>query len=127
MVNKNACRGRKSSSFGIRHHPILKTHRHHRIDLAAPTGTPIYPISDGVVITSEYRRGLGTVVVIDHGDGWTSTYAHCDELFSEVGQSVEMHQQIATVGETGMATGPHLHLEVRQGGVAVDPETLLAP
>ena len=120
--------GIKSSSFGMRHHPILKTHRQHNgLDLAAPTGTPIYPLSDGVVITSEYRRGLGNVVVVDHGDGWTSTYAHCDELFSIVGQSVKMGEQIATVGETGMATGPHLHLEIRQDGVAVDPELLLAP
>ena len=74
---------------------------------------------------SGHRKGLGNVVVIDHGNGWMSTYAHCDALNVNVGDQVSRGDIIATVGETGAATGPHLHLELRKDGVLVNPTDVL--
>ncbi len=114
--------GRLSSSFGIRRHPILKRRRlHNGQDIAAPHGTPIYAAGAGVVISSEYRRGYGNTVIIDHGKGFTTLYAHCSRLYANEGDKVAEGTKIAAVGTTGLSTGPHLHFEVRINGKPVNP------
>ena len=116
------CSGRISSSYGMRFHPILRTRRLHAgVDFAAPSGTPIVAANSGVVIASQTMRGYGNVVIIDHGGGLTTTYAHCSRIFARRGQTVSRGQRIASVGATGLATGPHLHFEVRRNGKAVNP------
>lgn len=116
------CGGRLSSGFGMRFHPILRRSRLHAgVDFAAPSGTPIKAANNGVVIASQRMSGYGNVVIIDHGGGITTTYAHCSRIFVSRGQKVGRGQRIASVGATGLATGPHLHFEVRVNGKAVNP------
>ena len=111
-----------SRRFGHRSDPFHgKTRHHNGLDIAAPEGTPIKPIREGTVVSSGKRGGFGNVVVVDHGDGTTSLYAHCAELKVSKGQRVGRGDVIATVGSTGRSTGPHLHLEVHRNGKAVDP------
>ena len=114
--------GRVSSVFGNRKDPIDGSHRHHNgLDIAAPEGTAIQSIRDGVVSFSGDRGGYGNLVIVDHGDGLETRYAHCAELRVEEGQRVRAGDTIATVGSTGRSTGPHLHLEARKEGTPVDP------
>ena len=111
-----------TSRFGLRSDPFHGKTRHHKgLDIAAPTGTPIHPVRPGTVVSSGERGGYGNVVVLDHGDGTTSLYAHCHELKVKKGDKVAYGDVIATVGSTGRSTGPHLHLEVHRDGKAVDP------
>ena len=114
--------GRLSSEYGDRFHPILKEHRHHDgIDIAAPKGSPIHTVNDGVVSFAGKQGGYGNVVVIDHGDGWTTKYAHCDSIAVSVGDKVSASDVIAAVGSTGRSTGPHLHFEVERDGKNLNP------
>ena len=114
--------GRVSSSFGMRVHPISRQHKHHDgMDIAAPKGSSIKPIADGTVISSGVKGGYGNVVVIEHDNGLTSMYAHCDELLVSVGEQIRKNMTIAKVGSTGFSTGPHLHLEIRKDGILVNP------
>jgi murein DD-endopeptidase MepM/ murein hydrolase activator NlpD len=114
--------GRFTSGFGYRTHPILGERRMHAgVDFAAPPGTPIVSVAPGIVIDAGYRRGYGNTVVIDHGGGVSTLYAHCSRLFVSEGQRVRQGQRIAAVGSTGLSTGPHLHFEVRINGVPVNP------
>lgn len=116
-------KGYLSSRFGRRKHPITGKHSHHKgIDIAAPTGTDIQAVRGGVVTLSGVRGGFGKVVVVDHGDGWTSTYAHCSKVNVQVGQMITSEDIIAQVGSTGMSTGPHLHFEIHHDGKALDPQ-----
>jgi murein DD-endopeptidase MepM/ murein hydrolase activator NlpD len=116
------CGGRLSSGYGMRYHPILRrTRLHAGVDFAAPSGTPIKAANTGVVIASQRMSGYGNVVIIDHGGGITTTYAHCSRIFVSRGQKVMRGQRIASVGATGLATGPHLHFEVRVNGKPVNP------
>lgn len=116
------CSGRLSSGFGMRFHPILRRSRLHAgVDFAAPSGTPIKAANAGVVIASQRMSGYGNVVIIDHGGGITTTYAHCSRIFVARGQKVGRGHRIASVGATGLATGPHLHFEVRVNGKPVNP------
>jgi len=111
-----------TSKFGARRDPFHGKKRMHKgLDIAAVEGTPITPIRPGTVVSSGVRGGYGNVVVVDHGDGTTSLYAHCHELKVEKGQKVGIGDVIATVGSTGRSTGPHLHLEVHKNGTAIDP------
>jgi len=111
-----------TSTFGNRHDPFHGKNSYHKgLDIAAPSGTPIQPVRPGTVVSAGRRGGYGNVVVVDHGDGLTSIYAHCKELKVAAGQRVQPGQVIATVGSTGRSTGPHLHLEVHKNGQAVDP------
>lgn len=115
--------GALTSRFGRRRHPITGKHSHHKgIDIAAPTGADIQAVRGGTVTIAGDRGGFGKVVVIDHGDGWTSTYAHCSELNVQAGQLVSSDDIIAQVGSTGFSTGPHLHFEIHHQGKALDPQ-----
>jgi murein DD-endopeptidase MepM/ murein hydrolase activator NlpD len=117
---------RLTSGFGLRHDPFDgHLTRHAGVDLAAGAGEPIRAAAGGTVLRAGARAGYGEAVEIDHGDGRTTLYAHASELLVHEGDTVEAGQPIARVGETGRATGPHLHFEVRQGGQPVDPSRAL--
>lgn len=109
-------RGRISSRFGRRWGRL-----HAGVDIAAPTGTPIYAAKAGKVSYSGYRGGYGKLVEINHGDGLVTRYGHCSKLLVSSGKRVKKGQLIALVGNTGNSTGPHLHFEVRINGKPVDP------
>ncbi|MBE9111068.1 peptidoglycan DD-metalloendopeptidase family protein [Nodosilinea sp. LEGE 07298] len=118
--------GNISSGFGNRRHPILGYSRFHAgIDFAASQGTPIYAADSGRVIFSGWYGGYGQTVIIDHGDGISTLYAHASRLMVSEGQAVQQGQAIAAVGSTGLSTGPHLHFEVRQNGNPVNPVAYL--
>jgi murein DD-endopeptidase MepM/ murein hydrolase activator NlpD len=108
--------GTVTSGFGMRWGRM-----HEGIDVAAPTGTPIWAAAAGTVIYAGWLGGYGYLVVVDHGNGLATAYAHCSSILVSVGQSVELGETVALVGSTGHSTGPHLHFEVRVNGVAVDP------
>jgi murein DD-endopeptidase MepM/ murein hydrolase activator NlpD len=115
-------KGRISSRFGYRPHPILKKIKYHSgIDIAAPKGTPILAADSGVVIFSKYNGGYGKMITVDHGVGYSTVYGHASVLLVGYGQKVTKGQKIALVGSTGLSTGPHLHFEVRKNGVPQDP------
>lgn len=98
---------------------------HTGIDIAAVYGTPVFATGDGVVIFKGYVGGYGNVVEIDHGNGFSTVYAHLSKFAVELGDRVEKGDIIGYVGTSGRTTGPHLHYEVRIRGVPVDPEPYL--
>ena len=114
---------RISSGFGMRRHPILGYGKMHRgVDFAAPTGTPIFAAGDGVVTFRGWSSGYGNFVQIRHNGTYSTAYGHISRFGNiRVGSRVKQGQVIAYVGATGMATGPHLHFEVRQNGAQVNP------
>ncbi len=119
---------RISSVFGIRRHPILGTTRAHQgTDYAAPTGTPVRAIGDGRVIFAGTKGGYGRTIEIRHPNGFVTRYAHLSRFASGIrsGVSVSISNTIGFVGSTGLATGPHLHLEVLVGGKHRDPRVAL--
>lgn len=115
-------KGWMSSHFGYRRHPItLRIQMHKGVDIVAPVGSSILAPADGVVSYTGYDLAYGKVVVIDHGHGVTTRYAHNSQIFVKVGQEVKRWFVIAALGNTGASTGPHLHYEVRVNGIPVDP------
>lgn len=111
-----------TSPFGMRMHPVYNEMRMHKgIDLASPKGTPIKASKSGVVDFAGVMSGYGNVVIVNHGNGYQTLYAHCNSLLVSRNQSVNQGQTIATVGNTGVGTGDHLHFEVRINGDAVNP------
>jgi murein DD-endopeptidase MepM/ murein hydrolase activator NlpD len=118
--------GEVTSNFGWRVHPILGTERFHAgIDFGADYGSLIYASARGRVIYADWYGGYGNSVIIDHGNGMTTLYAHCSELYVKDGDVVERGQPISAVGSTGFSTGPHLHFELRANGEPVDPAAYL--
>ncbi|MGH8959109.1 MAG: M23 family metallopeptidase, partial [Acidimicrobiia bacterium] len=113
---------RVDSPFGYRVHPILGVRKLHTgIDLSAASGTPIVAAATGRVILAETYGGYGRAVVIDHGGGITTLYAHQSKMAVSVGETIDRGQVVGYVGCSGSCTGPHLHFEVRKNGVPVDP------
>jgi len=114
--------GRVSSGFGKRVHPISKTVKmHNGVDMNASHGDRIIAAEDGVVILSGVKGGYGNTVMIDHGGGMVTLYAHQSKIGVPVGQAVTRGQTIGWIGSTGQSTGPHLHFEVRINGRPVNP------
>lgn len=101
--------------------------RHQGVDIGAPAGTPIYAAASGTVVTSTYGSSYGNYVVIDHGNGYRTLYAHATTRLVQVGQRVSKGEVIARVGSTGNSTGNHLHFEVRRNGTPIDPLQFFKP
>ena len=117
---------RITSKFGYRVHPILKYKKLHTgIDIACPTGTKVIAANGGRVIKSGWNDSYGYVVILDHGGGIATLYAHNSGLLVNEGDIVSRGQGISKSGSTGMSTGPHLHFEVRINGEYKDPELYL--
>ena len=120
------------SPFGNRMHPIqgiIKSH--HGIDISGAIGTPVYAAADGVIIYSGWMGGYGNTIMIDHGvDGngnkVISLYGHSNKLLKNVGEIVKQGDTILEIGSTGNSTGPHLHFEIRENGIPVDPKKYLS-
>ena len=119
---------RITSAFGLRMHPIFGTWRNHTgTDYAAPMGTPVHAIGDGVVAAAGSHTGYGNMIDIRHSNGMISRYGHMSRFARGIhsGSRVKMGETIGYVGMTGWATGPHLHFEIRENGVAHDPKVAL--
>ena len=111
-----------TSKFGNRYHPIYKEYRmHYGIDIGAPQGVKIVAADSGTVITAKYSSSYGNYIVISHGNGMTTLYAHLSAMLVKVGATVTKGQSIGKCGSTGASTGPHLHYEVTVNGTRVDP------
>lgn len=115
-------RGRISSRFGYRYHPILHVYKLHTgVDLACPSGTPVHAAASGIVVRAGWDTAYGYVVVIDHGGDVQTLYGHNSSLLCRAGQQVKQGQSIALSGSTGWSTGPHCHFEKRVNGSPVNP------
>jgi murein DD-endopeptidase MepM/ murein hydrolase activator NlpD len=113
---------RVSSGYGMRFHPVTGKHKAHLgVDYAAPTGTPVRTIGDGVVTFAGVQRGYGNVIEIAHKDQQSTLYAHLSRIDVRQGQRVSQGELLGAVGSTGVSTGPHLHFEFRDNGVHQDP------
>jgi murein DD-endopeptidase MepM/ murein hydrolase activator NlpD len=114
---------RTASGFGWRIHPYYKISKfHYGMDFTAPAGTDVYATGNGIVVdVSSSQRGLGKHITIDHGFGYTSTYAHLSNFNVRVGQRVQRGDIIGYVGSTGMSVANHLHYEIKLNGINVDP------
>ena len=114
--------GTLTSSFGYRNHPVEGENKfHYGLDLAADAGTVIVSFADGIVNLVGESSDLGKYVMVSHSNGYTSLYAHCSRITASSGQTVKMGDPIAEVGQTGEATGNHLHFELHQGDRYLNP------
>lgn len=120
--------GTVTSAFGERKNPMGAGEDFHPgLDIAADAGTPIAAAAGGRVVSAGPDGGYGNLIVVDNGNGVTTRYGHCAQIFARVGENVEPGQTIGAVGSTGHSTGPHLHFEVRVGDKPVDPAQFLTP
>jgi murein DD-endopeptidase MepM/ murein hydrolase activator NlpD len=111
-----------TSPFGMRVHPIAHVEKLHTgLDVAAPTGSTFVAANDGVVLKAAYSGSYGNMVLIDHGGGMATLYAHGSEILVAVGDEVKKGNPVLKVGSTGYSTGPHAHFEVRVNGISVNP------
>lgn len=114
--------GTLSDHFGYRLSPLTgEMEFHYGIDLAAKQGSAVYAVLGGRVQTSGWDDSYGNFLIIDHGNGFMTCYAHCEKLLVKVDDRVKSGQQVAKIGNTGDSTGYHLHFEVRLGGCHLDP------
>lgn len=115
-------KGTLTSEFGYREHPLEGEERfHYGIDLAADTGTAIQCFADGTVTALGESSSYGQYLIVTHAGGYSTLYAHCSKLIASSGSDVEKGETIAEVGETGNTTGPHLHFELHQGSMYLNP------
>ena len=113
---------RITSKYGMRVHPITGQYKLHTgVDIGAPTGANFIAANDGIVVKAEYNTAYGRMVIIDHGGGISTLYAHGSEILVQVGQTVKRGDSILKVGSSGYSTGPHAHFEVRINGTVTDP------
>lgn len=111
-----------TSNFGMRYHPIFKVYRSHSgTDIGMPTGAYVIAANDGIVTTSLYSNSYGNMIIINHGGGLSTLYAHGSKILVQTGQEVKRGDIIMEAGSTGWSTGPHLHFEVRLNGKCIDP------
>lgn len=103
----------------------VRSSSHTGLDISTSRGTGIRPIANGTVVFASYKGSYGNLVIIDHGNGVQSYYAHCNAIYVSNGQAVDTNSVIAAVGSTGNSTGPHLHLEIRINGVPVNPQSYI--
>lgn len=119
-------KGWMTSYFGMRKSPYTGRRKMHEgLDIAANTGTPVIATADGVVARIETTSGYGKTVIIDHGYGYRTLYAHNSKFLVKRGQKVSRGDKIAQVGNTGRSTGPHVHYEILLNGVPIDPRKTL--
>ena len=115
-----------TSGWGRRWHPILRTMRmHYGTDFDADRGTPVWAAHQGVVETATYMKDFGRVVVLNHGNGFSTLYAHLNNIRVKYGETVRQGQRIGDVGSSGLSTGPHLHFEMRVDHVLRNPKKYL--
>ncbi len=120
--------GYVTSPFGHRIHPLTGLPEFHEgLDIAGPAGTPIRATADGVVLLAGWASGYGKVVVIDHLNGYATRFGHNRQLLVRRGDRIKRGQIVALMGETGDATGPHCHYEIRQRGKSINPYPFLGP
>jgi len=116
------CKGYFSRGFGNKNDPFTGFKQFHSgLDIANHTGTPIYATAEGKVTSVRKNGGMGKMIVIDHGHGYKTRYGHLDSYKVKVGQTVKRGDEIATMGNTGYSTGPHLHYEIIKNGKAINP------
>ena len=119
--------GYTSSGFGYRLHPLEnKVKFHYGTDFAANSGTAVCAFAAGTGLAAGQDDGYGNYVKVRHADGYTTLYGHCSKLLVRAGETVTAGQEIALVGATGKATGPHLHFELMHDGYYCNPEFYLA-
>lgn len=119
--------GRLSSGFGMREHPKYGTQRFHSgVDLSSSRGDSVRATADGIVSVAGFGSGNGNIVVIEHGQGYSTVYAHNDHNIAKVGQTVKRGEQVAIAGSTGTTTGVHVHYEVWKNGRPVNPSDFQA-
>lgn len=118
--------GRLASRFGFRRDPFnYSLARHEGLDFAAPIGTPYYAAAAGVVELVRFGGDYGWHVIVDHGNGYKTLYAHSSHIFVTPGQVVQKGQFMGEIGSSGRSTGPHLHFEVHRNGMPINPEEIL--
>lgn len=118
--------GRITSPFGMRNDPINnKRTMHLGIDIATSLGDPLYAAGNGIVTFSGYSGSYGKIIIISHGYGYKTVYAHNNSNYVKVGQKVEKGQQIGEIGNSGKTTGPHVHFEVHLNGKQINPTKIL--
>lgn len=133
MLTEKPVPGLLSSPFGVRPDPVKsrrnrrrKRHRHHKgIDFVASRGTLVHAAGPGIVIKASFSGGYGRVVIVDHGHGLQTRYAHLQTFKTKKGEFLPAGAVLGAVGSSGRTTGPHLHFEVRQDGVALPPGDVL--
>ena len=114
--------GEVVSTFGWRIHPVLENRHHHDgIDIDVPEGATVYAAAGGEVYFYGEQPGYGNVLILDHADGYFTMYGHLSSAIVSPGRYVEMGQEIALSGNTGISSGPHLHFEIRNGDFPIDP------
>lgn len=119
---------RITSQYGMRTHPITGLYRLHTgTDVGAPIGANFVAMATGVVIKAEYNIAYGNMVIIDHGGGVQTLYAHGSEIIAKIGQTISQGEPVLKVGSTGYSTGPHAHFEIRLNGETVDPLNYVKP
>lgn len=115
-----------TSQYGMRVHPITGTYKLHTgVDIGAPIGSSFVAAANGVVSKATYNTAYGNMVVIDHGGGVQTLYAHGSEIVAQIGQNVKTGDEVLKVGSTGYSTGPHAHFEIRVNGQTVNPMDFL--